>query len=135
MIVRELEAGDLDGIRLVLQQARQQAHIDRGEVPKGAVGAYSDKQLVAIAGFGFLDDGLAAWVLFTDAFKPHHMMEAFDAMRGTLNVWRKEGIKIYIRIEPSVPESLRLARLLGFAFVGHDVVDGRPMERMIYDRR
>lgn len=95
--------------------------------------ALDGDDLIVLGGYiGPLDDGEAAWLLFTDRVAPRHFVWLVRVLRGKLAERSNDACPLYIDADPTYPAAERLSRLLGFSPVRTIAFpDGRLMTRMV----
>ena len=99
--------------------------------------AFDGDDLIALGGYiGPLDDGNAAWLLFTDRVMPRHFVWLVRVLKKKLEDRPKSAGPLYIDADVNYPAAKRLAELLGFAPIRNITSpDGRIMTRMMVDAR
>ena len=95
--------------------------------------AFDGGDLIAFGGYiGPLDDGEAAWLLFTDKVAPRHFVRLVRVLKEKLGERPNDAGPLYIDADPTYPAAERLGRLLGFSPVRSITFpDGRLMTRMV----
>lgn len=95
--------------------------------------AFDGDNLIALGGYiGPLDDGIAAWLLFTDRAAPRHFVWLVRVLKKKLEDRPISAGPLYIDADVNYPAAKRLAGLLGFAPVRNITSpDGRIMTRMV----
>lgn len=95
--------------------------------------AFDGDDLIALGGYiGPLDDGIAAWLLFTDKVAPRHFVWLVRMLKKKLEARPESAGPLYIDADVNYPAAKRLAGLLGFAPVRNITSpDGRIMTRMV----
>ena len=116
------------------KQKRHQSLIDTLSIKPlldGWWGAFEGGHLLVFGSLASVADGIGVWLLFTDQFKPRHMLSTFTSLRAFLDEWCADAVRVYMDVDPDYPEACRLARILGFSTVGSiDMPDGRTLTRM-----
>ena len=95
--------------------------------------AFDGDNLIALGGYiGPLEDGFAAWLLFTDRVAPRHFVWLVRVLKKKLEERPKGAGPLYIDADMRYPAAERLARLLGFSPIRNITSpDGRIMTRMV----
>lgn len=95
--------------------------------------AFDGDNLIVMGGFiGPLDDGEAAWLLFTDKVAPRHFVWLVRVLKGKLAERPNDAGPLYMDADTAYPAAERLARLLGFVPMRNVTSpDGRIMTRMM----
>ncbi len=95
--------------------------------------AFDGDDLIVLGGYiGPLDDGEAAWLLFTDKVATRHFVWLVRVLKEKLGERPNDAGPLYIDADPTYPAAERLGRLLGFSPVRLITFpDGRIMTRMV----
>ncbi len=134
MRIVPFEREHLNGAMAHSKQARHQEFL--GSEVISVVGtnwsAVADEGLVAVGGMVRVEDGVIAWLLFTDRITPGRFIAIYRELKRRLEWLLEAGDSVLVHIDPDYPEAARLAEKLGFHRDGEDRFnDGRSMIRMV----
>ncbi len=134
MDIRPFDPLHLAGVTAHPKQRRYQALLESEVI--AAIGsnwsAVAEDGLVAVGGLVHTDEGIGAWLLFTDRITPGRFVAVYRELARRLADLLESGEAVFVHIDPVYPEASRLAEKLGFQKDGEDRFDdGRSMTRMV----
>ena len=133
MRVEPFDLSHLSGAVANRKQAHFQALLESDVISKvGRNWSVIDGEgLICVGGMVDTDDGIEAWVLFTENITPARFVVVYREFARRLTKMQETGKAVFIHVDPTYPEAVRMAEKLGFQVVGEELFGGRNMIRMV----
>lgn len=129
MEIVAFEPSHLIGLRIHAQEARYQRVIDEGLITSGWT-VIGDDGIVAIGGLGEIEDGTAAWLMFTDKMTARYLLPVYRACRRVVDAFTLDSERLLFDMDLEDAAIRRWARLMKMRPLGPVSIDGRTLTRM-----